>query len=194
MKKAHGALLGACLALPLAGFAIPGLAAQPGCSAAPMQTVMAGPWTAADQIQAERLIADANAMFRRMDAEMNAMQARMAALMAMPTPRQLVQASFGPGSWTAVGPGSGTMLTMVSSGTGTCSETITYSYPDRGGRPIVHVAQSGNACGAVHVGGQGPVPAAQPVTPRYRYVPQPLPNTPREQLIQAEYPLTAQRG
>jgi hypothetical protein len=189
MKKAHGVLLGACLALPLAGVAMPGLAAQSGCGPRPTQRVTLRDWTAADQIQAGRLIADANAMFRRMDAEMNAMQSRMAALTStpLPTPQQLAEASFGPGTVTVMGPGSATMLTMVSSGNGTCSETITESYPAHGGRPIVHVAQSGNACGTVHVGGQGPAPAAQPVAPRYRYVPQPLPNTPRQQLIQAEY-------
>ncbi len=168
--KRNATLLGACLALPIAALAVPGLAAQPGCWTAPANGTAVfvpdpTPTTAAEQVQAERLIAyTKNAMFRQMDAEMNALQARMAALMSMPllpSPQQLIQASFGPGGWTATGPGTGTVITEVSTGSGTCSQTITYSYRVRGGQPIVHVAQTGNACGAIHLGAPGTVQAAQ---------------------------------
>jgi hypothetical protein len=94
MKKGHGALLGACLALSLAGVVVPA-AAQPACG---NQGVAIEPMTVAEQAQAERLITDANAMFRDIAAEMNAMQAQMVALIAMPlpSPEQLVQALSGP--------------------------------------------------------------------------------------------------
>jgi hypothetical protein len=191
MKKGRGALLGACLALPLAGITVPSMA-QPGCGPQG-QGVAIEPMTAAEQVQAERLIADANAMFRQMDAEMSAVQAQMAVLMAMPlpTPQQLVQASLGPGGWIAAGPGTGTVITEVSTGNGgTCNETITYSYPANGGRPMVHVSDSGDACGTITVNGPGQVQAAQPVAP-YSIQPtvpvSPIPTTPDPRLWQAVY-------
>jgi hypothetical protein len=194
MKRRYGALLGTCLALSLAGFAIPGMAAQPDCVAHPMEGVATQPLTLAAPVQPERLIAEVNAMFRRMDAEMNALQAQKSASMAMPlpTPQQLVAASFGPGGWTTTGPGQGIVVTEVSNGAGTCSQTITYSYPARGSQPIVHVAQSGNACGAVHIGRPGTVPAAQPIAPRVE--PRPASHTAPPRLIEADYRAKEPRG
>jgi hypothetical protein len=191
MKKGRATLLGACVALPVAALAAPGLAAQQGCWTVPANGSAvflreAAPTTAAEQVQANRIIAQANAMFRRMGAEMNAMQAQMAALMAMPpsAPQQMIQASFGPDGWTAIGPGTSTVITEVSTGSGTCSQTITYNYPARG-RPIVHVAQSGNACGAIHLGAPGTVRTAQPVVPHA--VPRTAPTVTRPPLIEASY-------
>jgi len=183
MKKRS--LLGACLALPLAGLAIPAIGAQPGCEA------VTAPQPAALQIQAVRMIASANVMFREMAAEMNAMHAQMAAFMAapLPSPSQLVQAGFGPGLPIAISPGSGTVISIMSSGNGTCSETISYNYPANGGRPIIHVAQRGNACGGIHVNGPATVNAAQPI--QRNIVPQPVH---RPQLIEAEYQPALRRG
>jgi hypothetical protein len=173
MAKLRNSLLGACLALPLAGLGATALAASPGCagqSPGAMAVFLPSPGvTQVADAQALRLIADANAMFRRMDAEMNAMAAQMNALAAMPlelpTPQQVIQAGFGGTPLISVAPGNGVVFTSISNGRGSCSETITYSYPAHGGRPIVRISQTGNACGAVNLNGPGQVQAAQPVMP-----------------------------
>lgn len=174
MAKLRNSLLGACLALPLTGLSGVALAANPGCASQPpdaIAVILPSPETTqAADTQALRLIADANAMFRRMDAEMNAMAAQMNALAAMPlelpTPRQVIQAGFGGAPLISIAPGNGVVFTSVSNGRDTCSETITYSYPANGARPIVHVSQNGNACGAMNVNGPAQVQAAQPLAPR----------------------------
>jgi hypothetical protein len=79
------------------------------------------------------------------------------------------------------------VITEVSTGNGTCSQTITYSYPPNGGRPIVHVSQSGNGCGAVHVNGPVRVQAAQPVAPHWIQPTVPVPTSPQPRLWQAVY-------
>ena len=89
-------------------------------------------------------------------------------------------------------PGSGTVISVSSTGAGSCSETITYSYPANGRRPIVHVAQRGNACGAVHLDRSGLVPAVQPVHPRA--APHVMQPTHEPQLIEAEYRSPPHRG
>jgi hypothetical protein len=193
MAKLRNSLLGACLALPLAGLGAAALAASPECaSQRPDAIAVVLPSAGVTQVadaQALRLIADANAMFRRMDTEMNAMAAQMNALAAMPlelpTPQQVIQAGFGGAPLISIAPGNGVVFTSVSNGRATCSETITYSYPANGGRPIVRVSENGNACGAVNMNGPAPVQAAQPVAPRF--VPQLAPATRQPQLIQAEY-------
>ena len=174
MPQLRKCLLGACLALPLAGLAGAAVAASPGCATQPLNGVtvfLPSPESVpVVDAQAARLIADANAMFRRIDAEMNAMQAQMDTLAAspfqLPSARQLVPAGFPDTLWTGAAPGNGVVFTSVSTGSGTCSETITYSTPRRGGRPIVHVSQQGNACGTISVNGPARVQAAQPVMPR----------------------------
>jgi hypothetical protein len=173
MTKLRNSLLGACLALPLAGIGATALAASPGCASPPsnaMTVFLPSPGvTQVADAQALRLIADANAMFRRMDAEMNAMAAQMNALAVMPlqlpTPRQVIQAGFGGTPLISVAPGNGVVFTSISNGRGTCSQTITYSYPGHGGQPIIRVSQNGNACGAVNVNGPERGQAAQPVMP-----------------------------
>ena len=172
MAKLRNSLLGACLAFPLTGPGGMALAANPGCATQrPDAVFLPSPGTTrVTDAQAVRLIADTNAMFREMDAEMNAMAAQMNALAAMPlelpTPQQVIQAGFGGAPFISVGPGNGVVFTSVSNGRGTCSETITYSYSAHAGRPIVHVSQNGNACGTVNVNGPTRVQAAQPVVPR----------------------------
>lgn len=179
--------LGACLGFALAGLSVPALAAQRDCMTTPQPAVL--------QIQADQMIATANAMFREMAAEMNAMQAQMAAMFSavpVPGPQQMVPAAFGPGLPAMRGGGSGTVISISSSPSGTCSETITYSYPANGGRPIIHVAQRGDACGAIHLNGLGLVPAAQAMKPRTApHVIQPAHGP---QLIEAEYSSLPPRG
>ncbi len=202
MPQFRKCLLGACLALPLAGLAGAAVAASPGCGAQPLNGVTVflpspGSVSVMDA-QAARLIADTNAMFRRIDAEMNAMQAQMETLAAFPfqfpSAGQLVPAGFAATPWTGAAPGNGVVFTSVSTGSGTCSETITYSTPSRGGRPIVHVSQHGNACGTISVNGPARVQAAQPVTPRATTPTGPAAARPR--LWQAMYrrPVAGERG
>jgi hypothetical protein len=161
-------LLGACVALPLAGLAIPALAANPDCWAgivqAPEATYTPVPITEAN-MPALRLIADADAMFRRMAAEMHEIEAQMDALATMPfTQHQVIPATLGGSGWTSAEPGNAVVFTAVSNGRESCSQTVTYSYPPNGGAPIVRVSQTGNACGALRM--KAPVPAAQPFAPR----------------------------
>jgi hypothetical protein len=61
-------------------------------------------------------------------------------------------------------------MTSISTGSGTCSQTITYDYPANGGQPLVKVASTGNACGVIHSTGPiqvtQPAPAPQTVSPQ----------------------------
>lgn len=173
MKKVHKAVLGAILAFPFLGMA-------GSASAAPRPSghyvyvppgdtmiVLPGPATGVAPVDISPpsmalpvadMIAQQDAMMRRMIADMNAMFA-----VPMPAPQRLVEAAMRgmpqPGAATDV------FLTSISSGRGVCSETITYDYPANGGKPQVHVARSGNACGAATM--QGPAsPVAAPIAPR----------------------------
>ncbi len=116
---------------------------------------------------------------------MTAIDAEMAALMQTPVPAApaLVPSVLAPVPFALGVPAQGTMISIASSGTGTCSETITYLYRGNGARPVVHVARSGNACGAPQ--GAAPREVMQPA-PR-RIAPEPVPpgNAPR--LIEALY-------
>jgi hypothetical protein len=124
------------------------------------------------------MLAQQEAMMRRLSAEMDSLLAT-----AMPDSDQMMR-SVMPGILQAA-PGSGVVVTSVSTGSGTCSQTITYGYPGTGGRPTVHVSSTGNACGSL--GSLGPIevmqppPAPQPLTP--------APATPRhERLWTVGYP------
>lgn len=85
MKKSS--LVAACLALPLTGLAVPGIAAQPHCSGAPGYDVPVVPSPRAIEARIEQMFARQEAIFRQ-----------MAALMSVPLPdaRQLVEAGFSP--------------------------------------------------------------------------------------------------
>jgi hypothetical protein len=174
MHKGRQAVLGAILALPFLCVAESATAASPPSGGhyvyiPPGATVVVlpGPPMAAPAVNISpapmafpvaRMIAAQNAMMQRMIADMNAMFA-----MPMPDPQQVIAAAMR--GMPQPGPGTGVFLTSVSSGRGVCSETITYNYPANGGRPQVHVAHSGNGCGAATV--QGPaIPAAAPIAPR----------------------------
>lgn len=176
MHKGHQAILGAVLALPF-------LCAAKSASAAPPETghyvyvpagatvvVLPGPAVPAAPVSVSqapmafpvadlpvaRMIARQDAMMQRMIADMNAMFA-----MPMPSPQQFITAAMR--GMPRPGPGNGVFVTTVSSGNGVCSETITYGYPANGGKPEVHVARSGNACGAMTMPGDRPV--ATPISP-----------------------------
>ena len=100
---------------------------------------------------------------------MRRMMADMDSLMAtpMPDPQQMIRSVMQ--GMPQAAPGSGIVMTSMSSGNGVCSETITYGYPANGGKPQVKVTRSGNGCGAATpsapVGMMQAMPAPQPVMP-----------------------------
>jgi len=174
MQKGQQAILGAILALPLLCAAKDAGAAPPPSGgnyvyvpAGAAVIVLPGPAMTAPPVNISpapiafpmaSMIAEQDAMMQRMIADMNAMFA-----MPMPDPQQVIAAAMR--GMPQPGRGTGVFLTSVSSGRGVCSETITYNYPANGGTPQVHVARTGNGCGAVTM--QGPaIPAAAPIAPR----------------------------
>jgi hypothetical protein len=109
-----------------------------------------------------RMIAQQQAMMNRMFADMDSLMAT-----AMPDPGQMMR-SVMQGMPQGV-PASGVVVTSISTGQGTCSQTITYGYPANGGQPAVKVRSTGNACGTVDTDRPlevtQPAPAPQPVVP-----------------------------
>lgn len=174
MHKGHQAVLGAILALPFLCVAKNASAAPPPTGghyvyvpAGATVVVLPGPamseapgyvTSAPMRFPIASMIAQQDAMMQRMIADMNAMFAT-----PMPDPQQIFEAAMR--GMPQSGAGTGVFLTSVSTGRGVCSETITYDYPANGGQPHVHVARTGNDCGAVTV--QGPTsPVAAPLEPR----------------------------
>lgn len=113
-------------------------------------------------------------MFAQQDAIMQRMMADMDTLMAtpLPDPGQMIRSVMS--GMPQVAPGSGVVTTFISTGNGTCSQTITYGPAANGQAPIVHVSSTGNACGAIHT--TGPISVAQPA-------PTPRPATPPKQRL-----------
>jgi hypothetical protein len=110
-----------------------------------------------------RMIVQQEAMMNRMLADMNSLVARM----PLPDPSQMMESVMQ--GVPQVAPGSSVVVTSISTGNGTCSQTITYSYPGNGGQPVVKTSSAGNACGELH--SSAPVQAVQPApgpTPRQR--------------------------
>ncbi len=91
-----------------------------------------------------RLVAQQQAMMQRMMADMDALMAT-----PMPDPEQMIRSVMDGMPQTL--PGSGVVLTQISSGAGTCSETIVYGPQGANGQPQVKVTRTGNACGADHL-------------------------------------------
>jgi hypothetical protein len=182
---ARNALLGACLALPLAaygGSAIAGpLSAPQTITIPPGAVVLILPGAAEIVSPAAtglptddpllRMVAEQDAMMRNMMAEMNAAFAQPTWPFTQPIgPMQLnrtIQAAFG-GPPTN-GSAAGMVFTSFSGGPGVCTERMTYVYPANGAKPQVTVTHSGDACGALGVTGPNtvmqPVPAQPPQAP-----------------------------
>jgi hypothetical protein len=110
---------------------------------------------------------DPFAAMRAIDAEMNAqMNAQMAqmnqiiqaeqTLAATPPGNSLTPAAFGNGAV------AGTFVTTVSENGQTCTERVVY--PGNGAAAKISVSQTGNACAAMHIGGQ-PAAIALPTAP-----------------------------
>lgn len=167
------ALLGACLALPLLATGT-ALAAEPAprtitvppgavvliLPSADTTTVtqpfagMTGPRIADPMLQ---LIALQDAMIRTAMAQMDAPFAQP----MFPPMNRMIEAALNG----APMPGQGvtTVFTSVTDGPGVCSEHVVYEYKANGGKPLVTLTRSGNACAPI--GTTAPTEAAQPLSP-----------------------------
>lgn len=190
MRKGSVALFGACLALPLImGAGAAGAAQLDGgryVYVPPGAMVVFLPLPGATVSQRQVVTTPADYPMTRMIAEqesmMRHMMANMGSLMAsLPDPQQMMRSVGMP---QAV-PGSGVVMTSLSSGNGTCSETITYGYPANGGQPRVHVSRTGNACGALM--STGPVAVTQTTPSLRQTLPEPVAR-PHERLWTVGYP------
>jgi len=175
----RGAWLGACLALPFGAAA----AAQPEghyVYVPPGAMVLVLPAPAAMAVPAgfpmAPMLAPQNGLIRRMMADIDAMIA-----MPFPDPQDMVR-SVMQGMPRGV-PGSGVVMTSLSTGNGVCRETITYGLPGADGQPQVKVTRTGNACGAVTTSGPLGVTETLPAPAM------PAPTVPRgEKLWSVGYP------
>jgi hypothetical protein len=174
---ARNALLGACLALPLATYGEAALAGPPsglqtitvppgavvlilpGASGMTLPPgVTSGALPAGDPML--RLVAVQDALMRNMMAEMNAAFAQPMGPMPID---QMLRAAFGGLPTNAAG--SGMEFTSMSDGPGVCSERVTYVYPANGAKPQVTMTRSGDGCGAFGVTGPRGVMQAMPIQP-----------------------------
>lgn len=198
MNLNHSAMLGACLAVPLVLSTGTARAAQPAdghyvyVPAGATVLVLPGPGFAVMPAGAAMTPADfpVARMIARQEAIMDHMLADMDSLIAtpLPDPRQIIEAAMNGIPQAAAG--SDVIMTSLTSGltsgNGSCSETITFGYPAIGGKPQMKVTRSGNACGAVTTSGPATVvqtPAAAP-----RNIPAAGPGTHGPQLWTIGYP------
>jgi hypothetical protein len=126
-----------------------------------------------------RLVAQQQAMMQRMMADMDALMATQ-----MPDPEQMIRSVMDGMPQTV--PGSGVVLTQISSGTGTCSETIVYGPQGANGQPQVKVTRTGNACGSM-TASDGPIGVTQ-TTPAPQTVPPATVTSPQDRLWHVSYP------
>jgi hypothetical protein len=126
----------------------------------------------------EHMIAQQEAMMRRLFADMDSLMAT-----ALPNPDQMIRSVMQGMPQGTVG--SSVVVTSITTPSGTCNQTITYGYPRDGGQPVVNVSSSGDACGTIH--SSGPLTVTQPLpNPRTAV---PLPAAPRhERLWTIGYP------
>ncbi len=190
MTTLRNAMLGACLAVPLAAFAGSARAddgrtiyVPPGA----MVVIVPGPGAVAtpnvvnaglpNETPMIRMIAEQQAMMQRMVADMNAM------FPPMPDPAATLRAAMGTGAPLNVA------IMPLAGGHGVCSQSISIVNRGDGSAPIVHVAQSGDACGALGVSKPQGVnvvpPPAEPAIPPHGpkvleigYPPHPVSGTP----------------
>jgi hypothetical protein len=119
-----------------------------------------------------RLVAQQQAMMQQIIADMDALMAT-----PMPDPEQMIRSVIDGMPQTV--PGSGVVLTQISSGTGTCSETIVYGPQGANGQPQVKVTRTGTACGAI--ASRGPIGVTQ-TTPASQTVPPATGMSPQDRL------------
>ena len=156
MRTLRNSLLGAGLALPLAAFAVHAQVVQPDggrtITVPPGAIVLilpaAGTVAASNMVNADapdlnpmlQLIARQQADMQRMVADMNA------AFPPMPDPGAMLRAAFGAGVPLNIS------VMPLADGHGVCSQSISVVDRGDGSAPIVHVSQTGDACGGPGVG------------------------------------------
>jgi hypothetical protein len=140
--------------------AAPAFAAQPDGghyvwvpAGAAVMVVPAAPATRID-FPVARMIAQQEAMMQRMFADMDQLM-----VTAIPDPEQMVRSVMQ--GMPQAAPGSSVVVTSISTGNGTCSQTITYDYPRNGAQPQVKVSSTGNACDALR--SSAPIEVTQPM-------------------------------
>ena len=101
-----------------------------------------------------RMLAQQDAMMQRIMADMDSLMA-----MPLPDPQQMIRSVMN--GTPQVGPGSGVVVTSITTSNGTCTQTITYGSQTNGGAPVVKTSSSGNACGAL--GSSAPVGVTKPL-------------------------------
>ena len=196
------ALLTACLALPLAGFA--GAAQANSAHAERIIRVPAGsvvlvlpaatPMSAADtavlpafpaDFPVLHMMAEQQAMMRTM---MRQMQVLDGLTLSMPGPAQVIRSVLDGMPQQRLAPGTSMVTSVVSDGHGVCRQTITYRATANGAQPQVHVVRTGNDCGALHVTGPIGVTQTLPGVPSAHSptIPAAAPNRP--QLWTVGYP------
>jgi hypothetical protein len=129
---------------------------------APGVTIIFGA-PAAGLPEAQDPFAAMQAIDARMDAEMNAQMAQMNRIIqaeqeiaVAPANQVLTPAAFGDGG------GAGVFVTTISENGKSCTERVVY--PGNGAPAKISVSETGNACAALHIGGQ-PAPVALPTAP-----------------------------
>jgi len=126
-------------------------------------------------------------MIAEQEAIMHHMFADMDTLLTppMPDPTQMIRSVMQ--GMPQAAPGSGVVLTQVSTGNGsTCSETIIYGPRGADGQPQVKVTRSGNACTALMQ--SGPLGVTQQMAPTPHPVAPATAAPPHERLWSVEYP------
>ena len=185
MGRIRGSMLSSLAGLALfAGFAAPAAAAGvsvpayvpapaailvvlPG-AAPPQSVAVPGPalWPSADltammPVAMARLIAGQQAALARLATAAE----RLAA-----APDRALETALTQEPRLNAGPASGVVMTAITTGQGSCSESLTYSYPGNGAAPRVTVRKTGNACpaGSPFASGTEPsaAPAVRPQLPR----------------------------
>jgi hypothetical protein len=126
-----------------------------------------------------RLVAQQQAMMQRMMADMDALMAT-----PMPDPEQMIRSVMD--GMPQAAPGTGVVLTQISNGAGTCSETIVYGPQGANGRQQVKVTRTGNACGAIT--SNRPIGVTQTTPAAPQTVPPATATPPQDRLWHVSYP------
>jgi hypothetical protein len=138
---------------------------------------VAAPTVPAD-LPVARLVAQQQAMMQRMMADMDVLMAT-----PMPDPELMMRSVMDDAPFAMSG--SGVVLTHISSGAGSCSETIVYGPQGANGRQQVKVTRTGNACGAITLNGPIGVTLTAPAP---QTVPPATVTSPTDRLWHVSYP------
>ena len=165
--------------------AAPAIAAQPEGgryvyvpAGATIVLLPAGSPTVPVDLPVARLVAQQQAMMQQMMADMDVLMAT-----PMLDPEQMIRSVIDGGPQAV--PGSSVVLTQISNGAGSCSETIVYGPQGANGQPQVKVTRTGNACGAII--SNGAIGVTQ-TTPAPEAAPPATVTSPQDRLWHVSYP------